>query len=105
LNDNFFGIGFFQELPADRIQTGPAKRSRVQALHVSAIDMENAPNLRDFAHQLDRAGRSDDPNYPDRPIGRVIQFNEDLRVRPHIRASRTYLKREKGLSFPVRSPD
>jgi hypothetical protein len=96
LNDNFFGIGFFQKLPADRIQTGPAKRPRMQTLHVSAIDMENAPNHRYFAHQLDRAGRSDDPNYPDR-ILRFIQLDEDLRVRLHIRVSRTNFKRGKGL--------
>jgi hypothetical protein len=98
LNNNFFDIGFFQELTADRIQSGPAKRSRLQTLHVSAIDMENASNLRHFAHQFDRSGRRHDPNDPDRPFGCVVDLDQDLRARPHIRVSRTNFKlRENGL--------
>jgi hypothetical protein len=75
LNDNFFDIGFFQELPADRIQTGPAKRPRLQTLHVSAVYMKNAPDLRHFAHQFDRSGGRGDPNYPDRPLGCIVELD------------------------------
>jgi len=42
LNDDFIDIGFFQQFPANRIETGSAERPWTQTADVSSIDMQNA---------------------------------------------------------------
>jgi hypothetical protein len=91
LNDNFVDIGFFQQLAPNGIEPGSPNLARFHALHMGAIDMQDASSPNNASDQRQNANRNGDGDNHDRVLD-LVDFDLDFIGRPHIRESRILSK-------------